>query len=306
VDVRDAIEWAIRSTAHEFQHRARLSTKLDKVPRVDADETRLGQVLVNLLINAAHAIAPGNVEGNDVSISTRTDDDGRVVIQVSDTDSGMPPEVLSRIFEPLFTTKPVGIGTGLGLSICHGIAISMGGDLTVDSRAKEGTTFLLTLPASIKQEPSVAPVAPVALERRGRLLIVDDEEMVLSAVARILNDHEVVCTAHAREALERLKADDRFDIIFCDLMMPSMTGIEFYEELLRLRPELALRIVFLTGGAVTSKTAEFLQVVPNRRVQKPFEVRNLRAMVQQILAEKQPAELEGNGRPASDPLVARS
>jgi Rhodopirellula transposase DDE domain/Histidine kinase-, DNA gyrase B-, and HSP90-like ATPase len=102
VDVRDAIEWAIRSTAHEFQHRARLSTKLDKVPRVDADETRLGQVLVNLLINAAHAIAPGNVEGNDVSISTRTDDDGRVVIQVSDTGSGMPPEVLSRIFEPFF------------------------------------------------------------------------------------------------------------------------------------------------------------------------------------------------------------
>ncbi len=285
VDVRDAIEWAIRSTAHEFRHRARLSTTLSKVPRVDADETRLGQVLVNLLINAAHAIAPGNVEGNQVLVTTGTNDGGHVIIEVSDTGSGIPAEVLNRIFEPFFTTKPVGEGTGLGLSICHGIVASMGGALTVESKAGKGTTFRLELPAGTTQEPSVA-TSPQALAvvRRGRLLVIDDEEMVLSAVSRILNQHEVVCMSHAHEAMGRLRGDDKFDIILCDLMMPSMTGIEFYEELLTTLPQMASRVVFLSGGAMTSKAAEFLRIVPNERVQKPFGVSDLRSMVQAVLA----------------------
>jgi PAS domain S-box-containing protein len=291
VDVRDAIEWAIRSTAHEFRHRARLSTTLAKVPRVDADETRLGQVLVNLLINAAHAIAPGNVDGNQVSIATRLDELGRIVIEISDTGSGIPPDALKRIFDPFFTTKPVGMGTGLGLSICHGIVASMGGALSVESSTAKGTTFQLQLPVGATQPSVSIPPQPVAVEHRGRFLVIDDEEMVLSAVARILNHHEIICLGHAREALDRLKDDDRFDIVFCDLMMPSMTGIEFYEELLVARPELASRVVFLTGGAMTSKAAEFLRIVPNERVQKPFGVNDLRTLVQQILAANQSARI---------------
>jgi DNA-binding NarL/FixJ family response regulator len=167
----------------------------------------------------------------------------------------------------------------------------MGGALSVVSSTEKGTTFKLQLPAGATQEPSVSlsPQA-VAVERRGRFLIIDDEEMVLNAVARILNHHEIVCMAHAREGLDRLKSDDRFDIVFCDLMMPSMTGIEFYEELLVSRPEIASRVVFLTGGAMTSKAAEFLRIVPNERVQKPFGVNDLRTMVQQILAANE-AEL---------------
>jgi len=285
VDVRDAVEWAIRSTAHEFRHRARITTKLQKIPRVEADETRLGQVLVNLLINAAHAIAPGNVEGNEVSVSTRSNEVGRVIIEVSDSGSGIPAEVLDKIFEPFFTTKPIGMGTGLGLSICHGIVASMGGELTVRSRAGEGTTFQVDLPSSVKQATAISRLPePVVVERRGRLLIIDDEELVLNAVARILNDHEIVSTGRASEALERLKVDTRFDIIFCDLMMPSMTGLEFYEALLRAHPDLVQRVVFLTGGSMTSTASEFLHVVPNERVQKPFGVRDLRTMVQRILA----------------------
>lgn len=289
IDVRDAIEWAIRSTAHEFRHRARLTTDLKKVPRVAADETRLGQILVNLLINAAQAIAPGKLEENTVSIATRTDEHGRVVIDVTDTGSGIEPEVLGRIFEPFFTTKASGVGTGLGLSICHGIAASMGGSLDVESRVGEGTAFHLTLPAGDNQEPSLSPPAqPAPVTRRGRILLIDDEDMVLNAIARILNDHEMVCTQQAGEALARLESDDRFDIIFCDLMMPKMTGIDFYEALLRIRPELAPRVVFLSGGAVTAKAARFLETVPNQRIEKPFQVQELRGWVQQILARKAP------------------
>jgi CheY-like chemotaxis protein len=242
-----------------------------------------------LLINAAQAIAPGNLEGNRVSISTRTDGQGRVVIDVADTGSGIEPEVLSRIFEPFFTTKAAGVGTGLGLSICHGIAASMGGSLDVESRVGEGTTFHLTLPTGAHQEPSLSPpTQSVPASRRGRILLIDDEDMVLNAIARILNEHEMVCTQDAGEALARLERDQRFDIIFCDLMMPKMTGIDFYEALLRVRPELAKRVVFLSGGAVTAKAARFLDTVPNQRIEKPFQVQELRRWVQQSLAHGGP------------------
>jgi len=286
LNVREAIDWALRTTAQEFRHRARVSTKLGNVPRIKGDETRVGQILVNLLINAAHAIAPGNVEANEVSIATRTDDQGRVVIEVTDTGCGIPPEALGRIFDPFFTTKAVGTGTGLGLSISHGIAASMGGTLTVDSRVGQGTTFRLTFPAAAEAETS-ASTAPVSIaeQRRGRVLVIDDEDAVLAVVARILRDHEVVCLSDAGQALARLKQDSNFDIILCDLMMPKMTGMEFYEKLLAERPEMAPRVVFVTGGAITAKSDLFLKTVPNERIQKPFGLGVLRAAVQRILAE---------------------
>jgi len=283
-DVRDAIEWAIRSTMHELRHRARVTMKFERVPRVDADDTRLGQVLVNLLINAAHAIAPGDVDANEVSIATSLDDQGRIVIAVSDTGGGMPEEVLSRIFEPFFTTKPTGIGTGLGLSICRGIVTSMGGELDVESSVGKGSTFRIKLPASAKQEPPLSPLPePLAGQLRGRLLLIDDESMVLKALTRILDVHDIVCFEDARQALARLRDDDRFDIIFCDVMMPHMTGMDFYEDLLSWHPEAAGRVVFLTGGAMTARAAHFLAAVPNRCIEKPFGTRNLRALVQELL-----------------------
>jgi PAS domain S-box-containing protein len=285
VDVRNAIEWAVRSTAHEIRNRARLSTELKEVPRVDADETRLGQVLINLLINAAQAIAPGNVSANLISIATGSDAEGHVIIRVSDTGPGIPPELMRRIFEPFFTTKPVGVGTGLGLSICHGIVKSMGGTLAVESRLGEGTTFTLALPASVKEEqPAALAPGPDPAERHGRLLLIDDEEMMLQTLSRILCNHEVILSQDAREALELLAKDGDFDIIFCDLMMPRMNGMDFYEELLRTRPQLAHRVVFLTGGATTPRAVAFLQSVQNEQLRKPFNATMLRRKVQQLLA----------------------
>jgi len=284
VDVRTPIEWAIRSTVHEFRHRSRLSTTLDRVPRVDADEIKLGQIFVNLLLNAAQAIPPGNVDANEVSIVTRTAQDGAVVVEVSDTGEGIAPEALSHIFEPFFTTKPLGVGTGLGLSICHGLVAAMGGKLDVESRPGRGTIFRLTLPAGVEAAlPSSLPPR-VLTTLRGRLLIVDDEDMVLRALARVLSEHQIVSKDQAREALALIESGERFDVIFCDLMMPNMTGMDFYEALLRQKPELASRVVFLTGAVMTSKVASFLDAVPNRRLHKPFDVDNLRALVQELLS----------------------
>jgi CheY-like chemotaxis protein len=242
---------------------------------------------VNLLVNAAHAIAPGNPEANNVSIATSTDERGRAVIAISDTGSGISPEVLLRIFEPFFTTKPLGLGTGLGLSICRGIVASMGGELTVESSVGRGSTFFLKLPPSHKQV-TVPPVAaaPLGDELHGRLLLIDDEKLVLKALSRILSSHEVVCVNDAEAALSRLRHDDKFDVIFCDLMMPNMTGIDFYEALLSWNPQAARRVVFLTGGAMTWKAANFVEAVANLCIEKPFGVDYLRTTVQEILAAR--------------------
>ena len=286
-DVGRSIVWAIEATSHELRHRARIVTEAGDVPPVAIDEMKLGQLLVNLLLNAAHAISPGNVDANTVSVTARPAADGGVVIEVRDTGCGMAPEVLKRVFEPFFTTKPVGTGTGLGLSICHGIVASAGGDLRVESRVGEGSVFRVVLPV-VRKETWAAPSAAVepATDRCGRLLVIDDEETVLRAIRRILKQHDVVGTERAREALGLLEGGKSFDIIFSDLMMPDMTGMAFYEELLRTRPEDAARVVFLTGGAITAEIADFLATVPNLRLEKPFGVVALRATVQQILSAR--------------------
>lgn len=286
-DVGRAIEWAVRTTAHEFRHRARLTTHVAEVPLAQADETKLGQVLLNLLMNAAHAISPGNVAGNEVSVRAATDEANRLIIEVIDTGCGMAPDVAQRIFEPFFTTKTVGEGTGLGLSICHGIVSSLGGQIQVESVVGKGSTFRVLLrPATPERTDAVTDEPKREKALRGRILVVDDEEMVLRAIKRILADHELTCTESAREALGMIERGETFDLIFSDVMMPMMTGIEFYETLLAGNLELARRVVFLSGGAVTAKVENFLRSVPNLRIEKPFEVVNLRETVQRLLASQ--------------------
>ena len=146
VDIRRMIETSIGMVAKDIQAKAQLVVDLGDVPLVEGSESRLGQVLVNLLVNAAQAIGDGETAANRIRIATRTDGAGRAVISVTDTGSGIPPDVLGRIFDPFFTTKPVGVGTGLGLFICHGIVKALGGEITVESAPGKGTTFRVLLP----------------------------------------------------------------------------------------------------------------------------------------------------------------
>jgi two-component system, cell cycle sensor histidine kinase and response regulator CckA len=146
LDVRAVLDPVLRLVASEVQQRAHLVRKLDEVPLVYANEARLGQVFMNVLINAAQAIPEGHAEDNEICVSTSTDDAGRAVIEVHDTGSGMPDDVVSRVFEPFFTTKPVGVGSGLGLSICHGTIVSLGGEISVRTRPGEGSTFHIAIP----------------------------------------------------------------------------------------------------------------------------------------------------------------
>ncbi|QRO02910.1 histidine kinase [Archangium violaceum] len=146
VDVVATLRGAAKVAAYEVRGRARLVEALDAVPPVNAHRARLCQVFLNLLINAAHAIPPGQATRNEIRLSARMDGTTRVLVEVSDTGCGISPGNLERIFSPFFTTKPVGVGTGLGLSVCHGIVTALGGDISVESEVGRGSTFRVSLP----------------------------------------------------------------------------------------------------------------------------------------------------------------
>jgi signal transduction histidine kinase len=146
-DVRRALEMSINMAMPELRHRARMVWHVEEVPPVRGSESRLGQVFLNLLLNAAQAIPEGAPAENTVEALARTEAD-KVVVEIRDTGHGIAPENLKRIFEPFFTTRPAGVGTGLGLAICHSIVIAMGGELTVESTVGKGTCFRVLLPTT--------------------------------------------------------------------------------------------------------------------------------------------------------------
>ena len=259
------------------------ASKARAVPRVLGNESRLGQVFLNLLVNAAQAIPEGQADRNEIKVATRMDGTGLVAVDISDTGSGMAPEVLKRLFTPFFTTKPVGVGTGLGLSICQRIITAMGGEIRVTSQVGQGTTFTILLPGTEANLPP-APAAPPAHVpgRRARLLVVDDEPMVAGILQQALSaEHEVVIQTQAQDAYEQIRAGARFDLIFCDLMMPSMTGMELYAELRKVAKSQAEAMVFMSGGAFTSSAMDFLAGVPNVCIDKPFDIPGLRRLVKE-------------------------
>jgi len=301
LDVRPVLESALSVCFNEVRHRARVRRELGEVARVVANEARLGQVFLNLLVNAAQSIPDGQVEQNEIALRTFADEKGRVVVEVADTGSGIAPEHLERLFDPFFTTKPVGVGTGLGLSICHGIVSGLGGEIQVESQVGKGTRVRVVLPAAAQQEevlparavapvepvvPPSPPVKPVAPVRQARLLVVDDEPLVARGVTRLLQGEcSAESTSSAREALERLSQGERFDLLLCDVMMPEMSGEAFFRQLAQVAPDQCERVVFITGGAFTPEARAFLESLPpGRCLFKPLAAEVLRALVWEQLA----------------------
>ncbi len=229
---------------------------------------------MNLLVNAAHAIPEGDAERNEIRVVTRTDEAGHAVVEIRDTGAGMEPEVVSCIFDPFFTTKPVGAGKGLGLSITHEIVTSLGGTIQAESELGRGSVFRIRLPSSqvVTEAAPEQPVLPAQPPRKPRVLVVDDEVPMLDMCERILAPGYVVRTARSgRAALERLEAGERFDVIVCDLLMPDVTGMDLYATLRRTLPEVADRMIFVTGGAFTKRAQDFMDSVSNPRLPKPFD-----------------------------------
>jgi two-component system cell cycle sensor histidine kinase/response regulator CckA len=283
IDARKVMASSINIARNEIRHRAELVLDYSEVPRVMANESRLGQVFLNLLLNAAQAIPDGASHKNKITVRIHWDADDWVVVEVHDTGAGIPPEILSRLFDPFFTTKPVGVGTGLGLAICHGIITGYGGDIAVESEVGSGTRFRITLPAAESARVSIPAPPPVAAPApRGRVLIIDDEPFVAGVCRRMLaNEHDVAVTTAAAAALSTLESGEDFDVILCDLMMPQMSGMELYEQVEQRFPHLLSRVVFLSGGAFSAAAQQFRERVPNLFLDKPCPPELLRGVVRE-------------------------
>jgi len=289
VDIRSVLESTIHMAENAIRHRARLIRALDDVPPVLANESRLGQVFLNLIINAVEAVPEGAADNNEIQVSTRSDEPGRVVIAVSDTGPGIPKEIIGRIFDPFFTSKPVGEGTGLGLAICHGIVTQLGGEIRVESEVGKGSTFSVVLPAAAVPEVTLrATPVPPSSTRPGNVLVVDDEPLVGRSVQRTLaRHHRVTVLQSGREALRMIAGGKHFDAILCDLMMPQMTGMDLYEELRQVAPDQAACMIFISGGAFSPRAREFLEKTTNPCLEKPFEPRVLQALIRQMIRQSE-------------------
>jgi signal transduction histidine kinase/CheY-like chemotaxis protein len=254
------------------------------LPAVYGSPNQLQQVFVNLINNAAQAIASTGRPGT-VTVRARRWLDG-VAVDVSDSGPGVPADLADRVFEPFFTTKREGEGTGLGLSICQGLVKEHGGKLSLQAPGGEGATFTVELPPA-PPPPAAGHDVAARPPARARVLVVDDESHILHYMRATLESwgHEVRCAAEGAEGL-RLALAEAYDLIFTDVRMPGLGGREFYESLRTSAPAAADRVVFATGDTVAGDTQAFLESTGRPVLSKPFKLAELRAVLDAALLER--------------------
>lgn len=282
IDVNRVVKATVNMTRNEIEHRARLVFEPGEVAPVHANEARLSQVFLNILINALQSIEPGRAEENEISVRTKRSND-HVIIEIRDSGSGIPDEIKDRMFQPFQTTKPVGQGTGLGLSICDSIIRKYNGTIDCESINGKGSIFRIVLPVSVVEEAkrphaeAAKPGSSVKTEKAGRrVLIVDDDKEVLGMFHSIVaRNFEATSFTDSREAINVIAGGQKFDCIVCDLMMPNLGGMEFYQKLKQISPEHCNRIIFVTGGSFSSVTDQFLRTPGIVIMEKPISFREL-------------------------------
>jgi len=261
---------------------------------VEADRGELELALLNLAVNARDAMpSGGRLAVTGCNLPAEDDGADRVCLKVADTGAGMSDVVASRVFEPFFTTKEVGRGTGLGLSQVYGFVRSSGGDITVESREGEGTTFTVCLPRTTKTPRATAPdTAPAdagtagRTQRGGRLLLVEDDDAVAAGVGHMLGDlgYRHVRVANAAEALATLDKDSRFDLVFSDMVMPGeMDGLGLAQEVRRRMPETPVLLTTGFSEAASAATGEAFRLLP-----KPYGIDSLSQALDAALSEQTP------------------
>jgi len=292
VELRQVLGSALSIVAGDLRAKAQLE-QVDTTAgplHVLANEARVAQVLLNLLVNAVQAIEVGHPERNRVGIQlSHPGGNPRLVcVEVDDTGAGIPPAVRARIFDPFFTTKPPGEGTGLGLSIGLQLVQEMGGEIQVVPRAGRGTRFRVTLPLTDVRPTGgrlLTPPPPARSAVAARVLIVDDEAMIVEMLEQVLSpEFEVIGESDSRRALARLEGGERFDGMLCDVMMPGVDGMQLYSATLSIAPEQAKRFVFVTGGVSNPDVHAFLEDTGRPCVEKPFDLHALRATVRKLVA----------------------
>jgi CheY-like chemotaxis protein len=210
-----------------------------------------------------------------------------VILKVADSGPGIPQDVQRRVFDPFFTTKPQGEGSGLGLPLCRNIVEGHGGAIRLVSEPGHGTTVSVVLPVAVSDTQTLeAPPEPVdPMRRQGRtILLIDDELTMQRALKRLLQHrgHEVTTAANGQEGLTALETRS-YDIILCDMRMPTLDGPEFYHELERRHPHLLSRIIFLTGDVMSPESEAFFARVDCLRLEKPFKAQEVWRVIEQVV-----------------------
>lgn len=239
------------------------------------------QVLLNLIVNGAQAVPDGR--SGHVSIRAERTGEGRVRVVVEDDGTGMDDEILRRVFEPFFSTKPVGVGTGLGLAVSRGLVAGLGGRLELESAVGRGTRAVIELAAAdapgecTRDTPLVAPQG-----RKRRVLLLDDEPAILRALTRLLEPHYAVSAASSVDEALALVDARRPDILLCDVVMPNGGGEALYRALREQIPDLASRVIFITGGAAKKGVRDFLAAQPQPVIQKPLDLYALARIAERL------------------------
>ncbi len=289
LDIHELIDQSVSMVWNQIRHRARLARAFGEIPPINGNATALGQVFLNLLVNAAQAIPEGDAEQNEIRITTKMSG-GQVVVEISDTGKGIAPEVVSHLFEPFFTTKPMGFGTGLGLSISRQTVVDCGGRIEVESELGKGSVFRVLLPLGA-DVPLVAPRPDLTIDTqtasfRGRVLVVDDEPLIGRVIrAALSHEHDVIVVQQASDALGLLAKGETFDLVLCDVVMPDISGPDVYVLIAEKWPRLVSRLVFMTGGAFTPRTMDFIERTRPPVISKPFDLGQLTDLVRKYVRE---------------------
>lgn len=276
------LEASLKRVEPALDGRVRVTASFLPVPEVWGVASRLDRAFTSLLINAAHAMPEGRAD-NEIAIKVFPAGED-VIVEVRDNGVGIAPDALPHLFDPFYSTRDGEGGTGLGLAMCEQIISDHGGSITVESTQGKGTLFQVALPTDAKTR---APPERIHISTNAmpQVLVIDDDPALIRSISRTLFGRCEVTTAfNGQEGLERiLAAREPWTLVLCDMTMPVLNGREFHQQLLRRSPELAARVVFMSGGAISDETHAFLASIPNPKLEKPFTTRALLALLEQNL-----------------------
>jgi signal transduction histidine kinase/CheY-like chemotaxis protein len=282
--VRDTL--ALRSYEQRVTNIALIDALASGLPLIFADGHQLQQVLLNLVINAEQAMLSSH--GRGALVVRSWFDAGRetVTLEINDDGPGVPDDLQPKIFDPFFTTKDVGKGTGLGLTVAYAIVQEHGGRIRLESPPGRGASFFVELPVTGVTPLAAAAPSPEPFASGGSVLVVEDEAALAAAVTEALLDagYVVERAADGEEALARVSAS-RFDAVICDVKMPRLDGKAFHLRLSASNPELARRVVFVTGDVAGTGAEQFLEQSGCRWLAKPFRLADLLRAVGDVVAQ---------------------
>ncbi|MFI5323668.1 MAG: response regulator, partial [Thermodesulfobacteriota bacterium] len=288
-DINSLVEQSLEFMGYQLKHEnIEVMQDLDRgIPKTMVDSVQIQQVFTNIIINAEQAII-GNGGGGRLRVGTRLNSDGAIEISFKDDGPGIAKDLWGKVFDPFFTTKEPGKGIGLGLAVAYGIIREHGGEIRTVSREGDGATFIIELPvlAHVENQHGGNIEKLTDAHRRNknkRLMIVEDEEIVIDLIKGVLEDVNITIDSarNGEDALEKI-ASNEYELIVCDIKMPKMNGIAFYEEIKALNPGLAKKVIFITGDP-SSETINFLNETGNEFITKPFKIDKFKARVFEFL-----------------------